>query len=59
MLHKYIEDVLLTNDIRRGSGIVFFLSAEDAFDDVGVKDKDGNFIVAKNSNICCYLVEPM
>lgn len=58
-LHPFIEEQLLSNEnLRRGSAMTFFLTADDAFGEVGVIDADGKFIIGPHECICCYLEEP-
>ena len=52
-LFDYIEDTLLTGDIRRASYIVFVLCSEDAYENIGVPQ-----LVPPFTPICIYIEEP-
>lgn len=59
-LHEYIEKILLSEDIQQGSAVAFFLTAEDAYGDKGVKEVGSNNMVIKpGESICCYIIEPV
>ena len=51
-VHKFIDDALSSGQFRHGSAILFYLSAEDAFADVGADNR-----VGPNSAVCVRIEE--
>ena len=51
-LHEYIEKTLTNGKIRHGSTVRFYLSAKDAFEDVGVKSTQNGVAIAPESALC-------
>lgn len=51
-LHEYIEKTLIEGKIRHGSTIRFYLSAKDAFEDVGVKNTQSCVVIEPGTALC-------
>ena len=52
VLHRFIEDTLLNQGIRRGGSLHFYITAEDAFEEVGVNCPARGTVVSPNCPLC-------